>query len=659
MMLSTANSSGRLAIVDYDKCKPDKCNTVCIKNCPPNQTGKLCITIGDIEDISSKLSTQKTLSLRSNNTASNKPGNNANGSGTVNQVKTSKKAVIANNHCIGCGICVNVCPFGAISIINLPKELTLDKQLITYGDNSFRVYMCPHIKKGQCLGIIGSNGLGKTTIIKILSGDTKIDCGAKKKLLGGSETYSYLTRLQSNKLRVSYKQQDIGVYAIKSKDRVMADNAATISQQGFEKVSTLLEKIPQNIQIQMDLTKLSDRTVNQLSGGETQRLLVSLACAKEADAYLFDEPSAFLDIKQRIIAGNLIQEKVDGSYVVLIEHDLCIFDYISDYVVALYGEKGAYGVVSSLSNTFNGINNYLEGYLPTENIKFRDKPIRFRSIILEDTVTDRIDYKYGGCRFSYQRTSDQRSVQQSDETKNTFTLEIESGTFSTSEITLLVGENGTGKSTMIKMLAGIIKADEFERPEMSVSIKEQEVYIDSDLTVSEYIYKRIGNTLYNSDFKINILNPLGVDKLFDLDVNHLSGGQMQRVAITICLGTPANIYLLDEPSAYIDVEDRIVMAKMLRSFAGTSKASIFLVEHDIIMATSTCDKVIVFTGEPGVNCIASTPVDIKTGINSFLKILNVTMRRDKYSGTGRPRINKRNSLRDNEQKKSGQYFIMD
>lgn len=397
----------------------------------------------------------------------------------------------------------------------------------------------------------------------------------------------------------------------------------------------------------MQLDKLSSRLVKQLSGGEIQRLLISIASSKDAQSYLYDEPTAFLDIKQRIAASNIIQENVDRSYVVLIEHDLCIFDYISDYVMALYGEKGAFGVISSLYNTLNGINNYLEGYLPAENIRFRDQPVKFKPITLEDEFIDRTEYRYSECSYSYTGDTDG------------FKLIVEPGSFSTSEVILLIGENGTGKSTMIKMIAGMIKPDGLDMPELCVSVKEQEVYVDSPLTVRDYIYKKIGNTLYLQDFKVNVLTPLGVEKLFDLTVKDLSGGQMQRIAITVCLGAQADIYLLDDPSAYIDVEDRIVISKILRKFAYLSKKTIFLVEHDMIMATSTCDKVVVFTGKPGLSCTASSPTDLKTGINNFLKILDVTMRKDTFSGTGRPRINKKDFVRDREQKLKGEYFIIE
>jgi len=617
-MLKSKNNNGRLAIVDYDRCKPQKCNKECVMKCPPNLSGKKCITIGpinDIEDIKSPIVVRNTSKeLKDQNT----------------------KAIIASNLCIGCGLCVKICPFKAISIVNLPQELTIDKQLVSYGDNSFRVYQSPQILKGKCIGYIGSNGLGKTTIIKVLSGETKLNIVDKKKLLGRTEVYGYLDSMNKGKLSISYKPQDISQYS----KGVM----------GETKVSTMLEKITPQIIISLNLEKLGSRSIKQLSGGELQRLLIGQCCSKDANTFLFDEPTAFLDIKQRIIMSNLISDKVSNPdvYVVLIEHDLCIFDYISDYVVPLYGIKGAFGIIGSISNTFNGINNYLEGYLPTENIQFRDKPIKFKSIILDDDLSHRTGYTYSACKYS------------PNSSEKSFNLEIESGTFSTSEIVLLIGENGTGKTTMIKLLAKLLKTDGFNiSADLSVSIKEQEVYSDDTNSVKDYLYKQIGNMLYNMDFIHMIIGPLGIDKIYDLNVCELSGGQMQRVQITCCLGKVADIYLLDEPSAFIDIEDRIQISKILRQFVTTNKKCMFLVEHDIIMATSTCDKVICFTGEPGISCKASVPTDIKQGINQFLKILGITMRRDKYGTTGRPRINKKDSQADREQKKSDQYFIME
>jgi ATP-binding cassette subfamily E protein 1 len=331
--------SNRLAIVDHDKCNPIKCDLECFMKCPPNQLGKKCIILGDVEDL-------------------------------------GKKAIISNSLCIGCNACARACRFSAISIVNLPHQLTSEKLLVSYGENSFRVYMHPHIKKGHCVGMIGSNGLGKTTILKILSGKLKIDIEAKKKLLGRSEIYSYL---KNDKLVISYKPQDINTAF---KKEIM--------------VGTLFENISEKLLINMGLEKLADRTVEQLSGGELQRLLIAVTCSKKADSYLFDEPTAFLDIKQRVLAGILIQETIKESYCVLIEHDLCIFDYIASYVMCLYGEKGCYSVVSSLSNTFNGINNYIEGYLPTENVKFRSKPIKFEYKTMEGEVGEKVDFRYDG-----------------------------------------------------------------------------------------------------------------------------------------------------------------------------------------------------------------------------------------------------------------------
>ena len=624
-MLKSKNNNGRLAIVDYDRCKPQKCNKECVMKCPPNLSGKKCITIGPINDIEDI----KSLSVIIKDGSKEKKNQN-------------NKAIIASNLCIGCGLCVKMCPFKAISIVNLPQELTIDKQLVSYGENSFRVYQSPHILKGKCIGYIGSNGLGKTTIIKVLSGETKLNIIDKKKLLGRSEVYGYLDAMNKGKLSISYKPQDISQYS----KGIM----------GETKVSIMLEKISPQIIMSLDLEKLSSRKINQLSGGEVQRLLIGQCCSKDANTFLFDEPTAFLDIKQRIIMSNLISDKISNpeTYVILIEHDLCIFDYISDYVVPLYGIKGAFGIIGSISNTFNGINNYLEGYLPTENIQFRDKPIKFKPIILDDDISDRTEYSYTACKYSPDKSSPDKI------SEKTFNLEIESGTFSTSEIVLLIGENGTGKSTMIKLLGQLLKTDGFNiSANLSVSIKEQEVYSDNTNIVKDYLYKQIGNMLYNMDFIHMIIGPLGINQIFDLVICELSGGQMQRVQIACCLGKVADIYLLDEPSAFIDIEDRIQISKILRQFVTTNKKCMFLVEHDMIMATSTCDKVICFTGEPGINCKASAPTDIKQGINQFLKILGITMRRDKYGTTGRPRINKKDSQADREQKKSDQYFIME
>lgn len=143
----------------------------------------------------------------------------------------------------------------------------------------------------------------------------------------------------------------------------------------------------------------------------------------------------------------------------------------------------------------------------------------------------------------------------------------------------------------------------------------------------------------------------------DNEVQTLSGGELQRVAIVLALAKPCDIFLIDEPSAYLDSEQRVIAAKIMKRWIIGSKKSAFIVEHDFIMATYLADKVICFEGIPAKEATCTTPETLLTGMNKFLKMMDITFRRD--PSNYRPRINKHNSQKDQEQKSAGNYFLMD
>lgn len=387
--------------------------------------------------------------------------------------------------------------------------------------------------------------------------------------------------------------------------------------------------------------------IQNLSGGELQRFAIAVVSVQDSDIYMFDEPSSYLDVRQRLKAAETIRGLCEhDKYIIVVEHDLSVLDYLSDFVCCLYGKPGAYGVVTMPFSCREGINIFLAGFVPTENLRFRTEELTFKVVEnVEDRVIDTTHHEY---------TYPLMKKKLGD-----FHLTVEAGSFTNSEIIVMLGQNGTGKTTFIRMLAGLLPPDddETELPKINVSYKPQKISPKFKGSVRELLHAKIRSTYIHPQFVTDVMKPLKMDALMDQQVKNLSGGELQRVAITLALGKPADIYLIDEPSAYLDSEQRIVCAKVIKRYILHSKKTAFIVEHDFIMATYLADRVVVYSGQPGIDTTAHSPQPLLTGMNRFLQDLEITFRRDPTNH--RPRINKKNSQNDQEQKRNGTYFYLD
>jgi ATP-binding cassette subfamily E protein 1 len=443
--------------------------------------------------------------------------------------------------------------------------------------------------------------------------------------------HDYLEALYAGSIQVVHKPQYVDKIPRVVKGTV-GEVLSKLDQKGQ------LEKVTKDL----ELDQLMDRDLGVLSGGELQRVAIATAIIRDAAVYLFDEPSSHLDVYQRTRAARVIRGLVDEEkMVVAAEHDLAVLDYMSDDVFLLYGEPDVYGIVSKIHTVREGINIYINGYIPDENVRFRETPIVFHEKppnvprgkarpLLEWSALRK---SYGG-----------------------FTLDVDAGSIGVGEVVGILGMNGIGKTTFIRILAGVEKPDEgaVSNPSLKVSYKPQYISGSVSGTVEDVLRRAAGEKYTEAWFSAEIIEPLHVKRMLEREVSVLSGGELQRVAIAECLSRDTDIYLLDEPSAYLDVEERLAMARAIRRITKIKGVTAFVVEHDIVTQDFIADKLMVFTGEAGIHGRAGHPLSLEDGMNAFLKQMSITFRRD--GDTKRPRVNKPRSKLDKEQKSSGRYY---
>ncbi|NHH98296.1 RNase L inhibitor [Candidatus Nitrosotalea sp. FS] len=588
----------RVAVLDKENCQTKKCGLECIKYCPVNKMGQDCIVLNE----------------------------------------ETAKAQIDENICNGCGICVKVCPFDAITIVNLAEELKSDK-IHQYGQNAFRLYRIPSLKKGQVMGLLGRNGIGKSTVVGILSGNLRPNLGDYTsppewsqvlKHFQGTELKPHFEKIANNELKASIKPQQVYNLA-----KVFDGNAKELLEKYDER-----GKAKELIQ-QLGLQNSLENKLTDLSGGELQRIAVAVAASRESDFYFFDEPSSYNDVFQRIGVARVIQDLAKiGKSVMVVEHDLTLLDYLSDFIEILYGEPAAYGIVANMLSTKVGINVFLDGYLPNENVRFRDAAFKFDASTSTDefvTIENIINYPSLERKFA------------------NFSLSIEAGRVRKSEVLGIVGANALGKTTMMKMIAGVEKPDVGNiETKVKIAYKPQYLTNDYDIEVLSLLEKAYGGSIQETPEEEIIINPMRIKKLYNKSVKNLSGGELQKVAIGACLLQKVDVYALDEPSAFLDVEDRIAIAKLIQRFVRSYGKSAIIVDHDIQLMDLISDSIVIFHGTPGREGHATTPKPKVDGMNEFLRSLDMTYRRDETSM--RPRVNKLESRLDREQKQSGKFY---
>ncbi len=589
----------RIAIVKKDKCQPKKCNYECIKYCPMVRTGEETVVQGE-----------------------------------------DGKPIISEELCEGCGICIKKCPFSAISIIGLPEALE-GEEAHRYGENEFVLYGMPIPKTGKITGLLGQNGIGKSTAIKILSGlqvpnlgnvDADVGWEAIIKRYAGSELQNYFNKLSKERIKISYKPQYVDAIP-KFFDGTMSELLESTDETGESK----------GLVKAFELESALNTAIKALSGGELQRVAVIACLVRDADFYFFDEITPYLDIYQRVQVAKGIRTVLETKPVVVVEHDLAILDMLADYVHLLYGEPGEYGVVTLPKSTSRGINEYLSGFLQAENVRIRDKPIEFTAHPpREARETRSVFIAYDGFEKSYGDDG--------------FVLEAKPGSIEAAEVLGGIGRNAIGKSTFVKVLVGDIEPTTGSiASDITVSYKPQYIKGTLDMKVKDFIASLKEDGLTDSDF-IEVIRPLGIPEIEEKNVNDLSGGELQSVAIAACLCQDASFYVLDEPSAHLDVEQKVRLIKTLRRYAERRAVSMLIVDHDIYLIDLLSDRLMVFEGEPGVRGEIKGCFEMREGMNMFLKELGVTFRRDE--STLRPRINKIGSAKDREQKKKGKYYYL-
>lgn len=466
--------------------------------------------------------------------------------------------------------------------------LTLQNAELAFGDQPLLDHADLTIVDGERIGVIGRNGTGKSSLLKVVAGLDKLDDG---------------TRTVMDGLVIAYVEQEPFLPPAQNILESLIErgkfNDVADEQEKWKKIARLEEYLHR-------FGLKSDQALQGTSGGEKKRAALALAFAIQSDLLLLDEPTNHLDIDGILILEELIKNEYRNSKsLMVITHDRAFLDSVSTRIVELDR-----GILRSYPGNFDSYESRKEQELIAEDIARRkfDKFWAQEEVWIRKGIEARRTRNEGRVR-RLERLREERAARRdrlgqinlnidAGMKSGKIVAELENVSLSFGDKTIvknlnfkllrgdrlgLVGHNGVGKSTLISLILGKREPDSGTvklGTNLQIAYFDQlRAQLDPNKTVAETIspgseWIEIGGS------KKHVMAYLG-DFLFpprraNVPVSNLSGGERNRLLLARLFALPANLLVLDEPTNDLDIDSLELLEQTLQTYPGT----LILVSHD-------------------------------------------------------------------------------
>lgn len=466
--------------------------------------------------------------------------------------------------------------------------LTLQNAELAFGDQPLLDHADLTIVDGERIGVIGRNGTGKSSLLKVVAGQDKLDDGSRTVMDG---------------LVIAYVEQEPFLPPAQSILESLIERGrfydVADEQEKWKKIARLEEYLHR-------FGLKSDQALQGTSGGEKKRAALALAFAIQSDLLLLDEPTNHLDIDGILILEELIKNECRNSKsLMVITHDRAFLDSVSTRIVELDR-----GILRSYPGNFDSYESRKEQELIAEDIARRkfDKFWAQEEVWIRKGIEARRTRNEGRVR-RLERLREERAARRdrlgqinlnidAGMKSGKIVAELENVSLSFGDKTIvknlnfkllrgdrlgLVGHNGVGKSTLISLILGKREPDSGTvklGTNLQIAYFDQlRAQLDPNKTVAETIspgsqWIEIGGS------KKHVMAYLG-DFLFpprraNVPVSNLSGGERNRLLLARLFALPANLLVLDEPTNDLDIDSLELLEQTLQTYPGT----LILVSHD-------------------------------------------------------------------------------
>ncbi|MGH2305533.1 ribosomal protection-like ABC-F family protein [Campylobacter taeniopygiae] len=549
---------------------------------------------------------------------------------------------------------------------------------------------------GEKIAIIGKNGEGKSTFLKVLFGVLNLDSGRvirqnRKSIAMLSQNVNFHANLS---VRDAIKQELSEIYTALEEYKKLylkleknPENKEYLKQ--MDLIMALIEsKDAWNIEVKInrvlkefDLLKYIDRLVSTLSGGEIRRVGLCILILKNPDILLLDEPTNHLDVYMTSFLENLLKES--KMCVIFISHDRYFIDAIADQCVEIENGK--------LSVFKGGYANYLE-----RKAQILESLTKSHETLLKQLKSEEEWLRRGvKARLKRNEGRKERILKMREEAKKNpgaikrLRLEISRSTlnFNTDKVMnrkkilfeikkvsksiedkilfrdfsarilqgeriAIVGKNGCGKSTFLKMLLGQIKQDdgEIKRGEIKIGYFDQaRDLVNSDKTLLEIFCPNGGDRVQVRDKNMHVYgylkNFLFPKEFLDKNVSVLSGGEKNRVALALLFTQTYDILVLDEPTNDLDISTINILEEYLLNFEG----AILFVSHDRYFVDKIANKIYAFEGNSSINILHTLYTEYLENEKELHEFDNFTLSLESISNSNqKEKKNQKLSYKENE-----------